>query len=322
VPQPSVLRLRVLIFPSFLCNLDPQYRCGIISPVDTAPRLQPGVSVLSAGILAGSSQSANPKNSTLRRLYVSLRSQGPGPCASSRSRMAAVAAPLAPAKIPISASTTPKKKPAPTLLNAQQRLATSSPRLPLPCDLSTPSAASSPPLSARCKPKIARTVAYMAQTLLQTMHIPRRVHQHVRHGRLGGKIHSQLRQRQPQLPLPPAPKREQQMDQAPHVVAGLRPVGRSSKPAPAAQPVSQPAPPPYTSLPRTSAEFFQRVVAGRNLSRPGRENRFLVGHSACPTSPTHPKPAETPKAPSVRPQPPATAPPLHRGPHPLAFPPQ
>ncbi len=40
-------------------------------------------------------------------------------------------------------------------------------------------------------------------------------------------------------------------------------------PAPPTSP--QPAPSPHTPLPRTSNEFIQHVMAGRNLSRSGRE---------------------------------------------------
>jgi hypothetical protein len=59
-------------------------------------------------------------------------------------------------------------------------------------------------------------------------------------------------------------------------VAGLQTgEGRAPQPSPAPQPASS----PHTSMPPTSNEFVQQVVAGRNLSRseiptlsgPGRE---------------------------------------------------
>jgi hypothetical protein len=48
VPQPSILRLRVLTFSSFapLFYFDEPYRCGRIFLFSTAPRQNRGVSVL------------------------------------------------------------------------------------------------------------------------------------------------------------------------------------------------------------------------------------------------------------------------------------
>ncbi len=193
------------------------------------------------------------------------------------------------------------------------------------CDLSTALGRLIPAvIRGDVKPKIARTVAYMAQTLLQTIHISEDEYintfgtdgwrKSIRNSVNGNHNYR----------FPPGPKREQQMDQAPHVVAGLQTGGaQAPQPAPAAQPVSQPAPPPYTSLPPTSAEFFQRVVAGRNLSRPGRETGSLSATPHVQPAPPNPKPAETPQAPAAPPNsrpptrpstPPRATPSLHSAP--------
>ena len=88
--------------------------------------------------------------------------------------MAAVAAPRAPAKIPISASTTPKKKPAPApaeTLGKDLAYFFSGDYLSA-CDLSSALGRLIPAvLRGDVKPRTARTVAYLAQTLLQTIHL-------------------------------------------------------------------------------------------------------------------------------------------------------
>ncbi len=115
------------------------------------------------------------QNSTLRRLLCPLSVPRTAcPCVSSRCRMAAVAALRAPAKIPISASTTPKKKPAPApaeTLGKDLAYFFSGDYLSA-CDLSTALGRLIPAvIRGDVKPRTARTAAYLAQTLLQTIHI-------------------------------------------------------------------------------------------------------------------------------------------------------
>ena len=117
------------------------------------------------------------------------------------------------------------------------------------------------------------TVAYLAQTLMQAIHISQ--HEYINAFGADGwreAVRNSVNGNQDSR-FPPAPEPEQPADQAPHVVAGLQ-TGGGQIPQPA--PAPQPAPPLYTSLPPTSAEFVQHVVAALSRSvRPGfdREDR-------------------------------------------------
>src|SRR6267143_4986851 len=117
VPHPSVLRLRVLTYLSFV-------QCCASPPREAFLLYTAGCLHGHRALLAKQSQ-----NSTLRRLLCPLLFQRTAcPCVRLPSRMAAVAALLAPANIPASASTTPKKKPAPApQKNSAKTWATSSP---------------------------------------------------------------------------------------------------------------------------------------------------------------------------------------------------
>ncbi len=126
------------------------------------------------------------------------------------------------------------------------------------------------------KPRSARTLAYLSQTLAQTIHLA----EHEYTNAFGTDswrrtVRNSVRQNfDYHQPSPPS----QPPDRVPHVVAGLQ-TGEGQAPQPS--PAPQPAPSPHTPLPPTSAEFVQRVVAGlqtgkdvtagRNLYRPGRE---------------------------------------------------
>ncbi len=135
------------------------------------------------------------------------------------------------------------------------------------------------------KPRSARTLAYLSQTLAQTIHLAEKEYINALGTDSWRKaVRNSVRQnfdyRNPSPPPQPP------LDQAPHVVAGLQTGGGQ---APQPSPAPQPAPSPHTPLPPTSTEFIQRVVArlqtgkdvtaGRNLSRseiptlsgPGRE---------------------------------------------------
>src|SRR5216684_501189 len=133
------------------------------------------------------------------------------------------------------------------------------------CDLSTALARLIPAVvRGDVKPKTAHTVAYLAQTLMQAIHLSKHEYinafgsdgwrESVRNSVNGNRDYR----------FPPAPKPEPPPDQTPPVVAGLQTGGAPApQPAPATQPApaQQPAPSPHTSLPPTSAEFVQQVVA-------------------------------------------------------------
>ena len=154
------------------------------------------------------------------------------------------------------------------------------------------------------KPRAARTLAYLAQTLVQTIHLSQ--HEYINafgtdtwRRAVTNSVRQNFDHRQPTPPPQPPPNQ-------PHVVAGLEtgevrssqstPAPRSAsastpqppsqsaaasqpsqrpasapEPAPATKPTRQPAQPPpspHTPLPPTSAEFAQRLLAGQNTSPP------------------------------------------------------
>src|SRR5216683_2862632 len=111
------------------------------------------------------------------------------------------------------------------------------------------------------KPRSARTLAYLSQTLAQT--IPLSKHEYINafgtdawRQAIRNSVRRNFNHRQASPPPQPPP------DQAPPVVAGLQTGGGE-----APQPAPQSAPSPHAALPNTATEFIQRVVAGLNLSR-------------------------------------------------------
>src|SRR5882762_732119 len=128
------------------------------------------------------------------------------------------------------------------------------------CDLSTALARIIPAVArGDVKPKTAHTVAYLAQTLMQAIHISEQEYINA-FGTDGWRksvrnsVTSNYDYRFPPDPAPELPP-----DQAPQVAAGLQTGGGQAP---------QPAPSPHTSLPPTSAEFVQRIV-GRSSDRSG-----------------------------------------------------
>src|SRR6266851_2678779 len=118
------------------------------------------------------------------------------------------------------------------------------------------------------KPRSARTVAYLSQTLAQTIHLAQDEYTNALgtdswRQAIRNSVHQNFDYRNPSPSSPEPP-----LGQPPHVVAGLQ-TGPGQAPQPSLAP--QPAPSPHTPLPPTGTGFVQRVVAGRNLSRPGRE---------------------------------------------------
>src|SRR6266566_101268 len=136
-----------------------------------------------------------------------------------------------------------------------------------------------------CDLSAARTLAYLSQTLVQTIHLAEHEYTNAFGDDSWRKaVCNSVRQNFNYLQ--PSPSPQPPPAQAPPVVAGLQ-TGEGQAPQPS--PTSQPAPSPHTPLPPTVTEFIQHVVAGlqtgkdvtagRNLSRseiptlsgPGRE---------------------------------------------------
>ncbi len=138
------------------------------------------------------------------------------------------------------------------------------------CDLSTALARLIPAVvRGDVKPKTAHTVAYLAQTLLQAIHISQ--HEYINAFGTGGwrksvrnSVNDNHDYRFPPAPEPepPAPHPTAPTVGALNVAAGLQP-GCSS-----ATPHVQPAPSPHTPMRPTSTEFVQHVVAGLQCTVP------------------------------------------------------
>ncbi len=154
------------------------------------------------------------------------------------------------------------------------------------------------------KSKTARTVAYLAQTLLQAIHISEQEYINT-FGTDGWRksVRNSVNSNHDYL-FPPAP--QQPADQAPDVVAGPQTgAGHAPQPAPPTQPAPQPAQSPHTPLPPTSAEFVQQVVARLHTGdfQASSEHRI---HSACSG---RSEPATSPAQPQIQAQQPSAAPP-------------
>ena len=158
------------------------------------------------------------------------------------------------------------------------------------CDLSTALARLIPAVvRGDVKPKTAHTVAYLAQTLMQSIHISEQEYINAFGTDAWRKSvrNSVTSNYDYRFPPDPAPE-------APQVVAGLQTGGGQAP---------QPAPSPHTSLPPTSAEFVQRVVAG--LQTGGQ----VPQPASAPPKAASPSPAPAPSPISSRaPQTPACPP--------------
>ena len=180
------------------------------------------------------------------------------------------------------------------------------------CDLSTALARLIPAVvRGDVMPKTAHTVAYMAQTLMQSIHISEQEYIHAFgtdawRKSVRNSVTSNYDYRFPPDPAPELPK----------VVAGLQTGGGQAP---------QPAPSPHTPLPPTSAEFVQRVVAGLQTGgaqpapappptppQPAAVAQLFRGEallSAAPPKAASPNPAPAPSPTSSRaPQTPACPP--------------
>jgi hypothetical protein len=168
------------------------------------------------------------------------------------------------------------------------------------CDLSTALARLIPAvLRGDIKPKTAHTVAYLAQTLMQSIHISQDEYINafgsdgwrnaVRHSVNGNRDYLFPPAPQPPPNQPPQPAEASQPAQTP--VNCRSPLATHHSPLPQPQPAS-----PHTPLPPTSAEFVQQVVA--RLQAGGGQTQQPVPASSptsAPASPaTPPQPAGTP----------------------------
>jgi len=211
------------------------------------------------------------------------------------------------------------------------------------CDLSTALGRLIPAvIRGDVKPRAARTVAYLAQTLLQAIHLSK--HEYINAFGTDGwrqSIHNSVRgnydYRFPpgQTPANCHSERSEESVSSSNSSPAIHdsPLPHAPQPAqtPPSQPVETPAnchparnegsasssssslathhsPLPHTPLPPTSTEFAQNVLASRNLSRPGRETATgQPPQSEIPTS-SGPVPSQTPSPipTQAAPAPPAT----------------
>ena len=171
------------------------------------------------------------------------------------------------------------------------------------CDLSTALGRLIPAvLRGDVKPRAARTVAYMAQTLLQAIHISQHEYceafdtddwrRAIRNSVKGSYNHRFLPDLKPEQPESPQPQPQSAPPSTPPQPVATPSTAchpersEGSHPIPATQPTPapQPAASLHTPMPPTRAEFTQLLLAGRNLSRSGPE---AGGGQA-------PQPAQTP----------------------------
>ena len=189
------------------------------------------------------------------------------------------------------------------------------------CDLSTALARLIPAvLRGDVKPRAARTVAYLAQTLMQSIHISQDEYINA-FGTDGWRkcirasVNGNYDYRFPPAPKPdsaPAPPEPAQSHPAQPQPQSTNPVPPAPSPQPPAAPVNchsgavaQALRPeesasssnsslathhssPPQPLPPTSAEFAQHLLAGRNLSRPAPETGGGHAPQSAQTSPSQP----------------------------------
>ena len=177
------------------------------------------------------------------------------------------------------------------------------------CDLSTALGRLLPAvLRGDVKPRTARTVAYLAQTLLQTIHLAK--HEYINtfgtdgwRNSIRNSVNGNYNHR-----FPPAPEPEQPESPQP------QPQSAPPSPPPQPAPAQQPAPSPHTSMPPTAAEFAQQLLAGLPRSeRPGptgetggsKTPQPTLSPTPAPQSPPSPHTtANTPSAPATQSAPP------------------
>ena len=196
------------------------------------------------------------------------------------------------------------------------------------CDLSTALGCLIPAVvRGDVKPRAARTVAYLAQTLMQAIHISQHEYceafgsnawrQSIRNSVNGNQdyrfppapkpVQPESPQPQPQpaaaatVAHPACPERDRRVRG--EAVSSSHPQPQQPKSQQPAQPQTQPPQParsPHAPLPRTGAEFVQHVLAALPTSS-------LPATLHVQPAPPNPQPAETPKASAAPPNNPPSA---------------
>jgi hypothetical protein len=199
------------------------------------------------------------------------------------------------------------------------------------CDLSTALGLLLPAvIRGDVKPRTARTVAYLAQTLLQTIRMSQHEYceafdpddwrESIRNSVNGNYNHNHDHR------FPPVPKSEQPESPQPQSVEtpvnchserseesafsesrpGYSSLATHHSPLPQAP---QPAPSPHTPLPPTGAEFAQQVLAGQNSSRPPRATQRSSREPGSATAnPNHASPSAATHFPATGSQPTPSSP--------------
>src|SRR5258708_5829372 len=178
------------------------------------------------------------------------------------------------------------------------------------CDLSTALARLIPAVvRGDVKPKTAHTVAYLAQTLMQSIHLSK--HEYINAFGTDGwreAVRNSVNSNHDSL-FPPAPEQPESPQPQPSPVAPVahpfRGEAVSSAPPRTGPSRPQPAPSPHTPLPPTGAEFVQQVVARLQTgdfqaSSQHRIHFARICRSGPSTSPPHP---QNPQKSPVRPNP-------------------
>jgi hypothetical protein len=178
------------------------------------------------------------------------------------------------------------------------------------CDLSTALGRLIPAVvCGDVKPRTARTVAYLAQTLLQAIHISQHEYyeafdtnswrKSIRNSINGNHNYLFPPNAAPEPPTPPAePHLNCHSERSEESAFSLSsaPSSPPTQPAHATQPAPapQPAPSPHIPLPPTSAEFVQHVVAGRSS--------LATQHSPLPQAQQPPLAPTAPPLPACHPE--------------------
>src|SRR5712692_7814100 len=170
------------------------------------------------------------------------------------------------------------------------------------CDLSTALGRLIPAvLRGDVKPRTARTVAYLAQTLLQAIHLSQHEYCEAFDDDAWRKaIRNSVNYNHDYL-FPPAPEPEQPESPQPQPQPAQTSVNCHSSLATHHSPLPhapQPAPSPHTSLPPTSAEFVQQVVARLQT---GGAQAPQPAPASSPTSVSAPPPSLPQPAPVAHP---------------------
>jgi hypothetical protein len=175
------------------------------------------------------------------------------------------------------------------------------------CDLSTSLGRLIPAVvRGDVKPRTARTVAYLAQTLLQSIHLAQHEYinafgtdgwRHVIRNSVNDNHDYRYPPRPEPIPAPSHPVCHPERSEGSHPIPATQP-----EPAQPQTQSQQPGPSSRTPMPRTSAEFVQQVIArlqtgaGETPQPAAHPIPAVVTHPAAPVSPArHPERSEGPQ---------------------------